>query len=254
MSSSSRPACEWRGESYDRIAAPQQRFGESVLARLDLDGGETVLDAGCGSGRVTELLLERLPRGRVIAVDASESMVKAARRRLGERAIVLRADLLDLTLGEPVDAIISTATFHWIGDHERLFGRLHGALRDGGRLVAQCGGEGNIRRLRGRVWEILERAPYAEHMRDWRDPWNYAGPGETRERLVGAGFRAAECWLEPAPTVPEQPREFLETIILGPHIQRLPENLRGRFMDEVMELLGERPEIDYVRLNIDARA
>jgi trans-aconitate 2-methyltransferase len=231
-----------------------EALGLAVLDRLELDGGEVVLDAGCGSGRISQALAERLPRGRVIAVDQSPSMVDAARKRLGPQFDVRVADLLELQLERPVDAILSTATFHWIADHDRLFERLHAALRPGGRLVAQCGGEGNIRILRGKVDEVLAREPYAAHFRDWQPPWNYAGPEETHRRLLSAGFTEAECWLQPAPREPEHPREFLSTIVLGPHVQRLPEELRERFMDDALSAVGEPVIVDYVRLNIDATA
>jgi len=248
------PIREWDGASYDRVSTTMEALGLEVLERLAPAGEGVVLDAGCGSGRVTEALLRRLPRGRVIAVDESASMVEAARRRLGPSADVRQLDLLELELEEPVDAVLSTATFHWIADHERLFERLHAALRPGGRLVAQCGGEGNIDVLRGRAAIVLARDPYAEHFADWRAPWNYAGPRQTHERLLAAGFASAECWLTPAPRQPEHPREFLATIVLGPHVQQLPEGLRERFMDDVLRELGEPVVVDYVRLNIDATA
>jgi trans-aconitate 2-methyltransferase len=248
------PVRSWDGSSYDRISATMQALGMEVLERLPLRGDETVLDAGCGSGRVTQALIERLPRGRAIAVDESPSMVAAARERLGPDMDVRVGDLLELDLGEPVDAILSTATFHWISDHELLFARLHAALAPAGRLVAQCGGEGNIDVLRGVAGGVLAEEPYAEHFRDWRAPWNYAGPEVTRERLLSAGFDGAECWLTPAPRQPEQPREFLSEIVLGPHVQQLPEQLREPFMDDVLDALGEPVTVDYVRLNIDAVA
>ena len=255
------PTHDWDGKSYDRISGPQEQLGLAVLARLQLSGDEIVLDAGCGSGRVTQALAERLPYGRVLAVDQSESMVQAARERLAkapdgiaDRVDVRVMDLLELELDEPVDAILSTATFHWISDHERLFTRLHAALRPGGRLLAQCGGEGNITGLRGRAAEVMRRQPYAAAFADFQPPWNYAPPGLTRERLLGAGFQSAECWLEPAPQAPGHAREFLSTIVLGPHVRHLPIELREPFMDEVLELLGEPVVVDYVRLNMDAVA
>ena len=248
------PVREWDGNSYDRISGTMEALGLAVLERLELAGDEVVVDAGCGSGRITEVLMQRLPRGRVIALDGSASMVDAARRRLGPDADVRVMDLLELDLEEPVDAILSTATFHWIADHERLFVQLRRALRPGGRLVAQCGGEGNIDVLRGKANEVLARDPYAEHFRDWHPPWNYAGAEQTHERLLAAGFATAECWLEPAPREPEEPREFLSTIVLGPHYQQLPPELRERFMDDVLAELGEPVVVDYVRLNIDATA
>ena len=249
------PNQQWDGASYDRISHIQQGWGAEVLGRLQLRGDETVLDAGCGSGRVSEMLAERLPRGRVIALDASPSMAAAARERLAGpiargRAQVLEGDLLALELDEPVDAILSTATFHWIADHDRLFAQLRAALKDGGVLAAQCGGEGNIDVLRGHAREVLAHAPYAEHMVGWRNPWNYAPAELTHERLLAAGFASAQCWLAPAPSAPEHPREFLSTVVLGPHVQRLPPELRERFMEEVLERIGEPVVIDYVRLNV----
>jgi trans-aconitate 2-methyltransferase len=245
---------EWDGTSYDRISSTMEAFGRDVLARLELEGSETVLDAGCGSGRITEALLAQLPRGRVVAVDQSASMIEAARRRLGDRVELRVLDLLELQLDEPVDAILSTATFHWIPDHARLFEVLRAALRPGGRLVAQCGGEGNIDVLRSKVRGVIAGAPYAEHFAAWSPPWNYAGPEQTRERLLAAGFSKAECWLTPAPREPEHAREFLATIVLGPHVQQLPPEHRERFMDDVLAVVGEPVVVDYVRLNIDAVA
>ena len=102
---------------------------------------------------------------------------------------------------------------------------------------------------------MLAREPYAEHFRDWHTPWYYAAPEPTRECLLAAGFTAAECWLQPAPQYPDQPRKFLAKVILGPHVQRLPEGLRDPFLDAVLEEVGESElMVDYVRLNIDAVA
>ena len=205
-------------------------------------------------GALSRVILELAP-------DASSSMLAVASERLAqarhandERLELRLGDLLELELAEPVDAILSTATFHWIADHDLLFGRLRAALGPGGRLVAQCGGEGNNDVLRGRARAVQEREPYAEHFGDFRPPWNYAAPAATRDRLLRAGFARARCWLAPAPTRPEHAREFLSTIVLGPHVQHLPEGLREPFMDDVLAELGEPVIVDYVRLNIDATA
>lgn len=245
---------DWDGSTYDRIAAPQTRWGKEVLERLPLAGDELVLDAGCGSGRVTEMLLERLPRGRVIAIDASPSMVDAARERLGERVDVRVMDLEQLELQEPLDAILSTATFHWIPDHERLFVRLHAALRPGGRLVAQCGGEGNVRGTREAAHEVSARQPFEPYMRGWDGPWNFSSAELAEQRLGAAGFKQARCWLHDVTVYPPEPREFLRTVNLGSHLMRLPEELREPFVDAVHEVVGEPYRIDYVRLNIEAEA
>jgi trans-aconitate 2-methyltransferase len=245
---------DWDGATYDRISAPQQAWGREVLQRLPLVGEEAVLDAGCGSGRVTEMLLERLPRGRVVAVDASPSMVESARERLGPNVDVRVMDLLELQLEQPVDAILSTATFHWIADHERLFERLHATLRPGGRLVAQCGGAGNVRRTREAAQAIGAEQPFAPYMAGWEGPWNFSSAELAQQRLLQAGFCTAHCWLVPVTVQPPEPREFLRTVNLGSHLMRLPDELREPFVEAVHERVGEPYTIDYVRLNIEAVA
>jgi trans-aconitate 2-methyltransferase len=225
----------WDAKTYDAVSDPQVEMARPVLERLPLSGYETVLDAGCGSGRVTELLVERLPNGRVIAVDADAAMVDKARERLGDRVRVEVQDLLALDLGEKVDVVFSTATFHWIPDHDTLFRQLHAALRPGGRLVAQCGGHGNIAKVRA------ISGP---------GPWLYATAEETEERLRAAGFAEAEAWLEPWPVVPPEPRTFLRTVCL----RTMPDDQREAAVDRVLAELGDPPTLDYVRLNIVAKA
>lgn len=231
-------------------------MGLVVLDRLELRGDETVLDAGCGSGRVTQALVERVPRGRVIGVDGSASMIEAARARLGDGVDLRVCDLLELDLGaEQVDAVFSTATFHWIDDHARLFAVLRRALRDGGRLVAQCGGAGNVADVHAAAEQVIARAPFTPHFADWRRPWLFAGAADTEACLREAGFRAARAWLEPRPVTLENPTAYLTEIILGAHLERLSEELRAPFVAAVLAGLGAPPiTIGYVRLNIDATA
>jgi trans-aconitate 2-methyltransferase len=245
----------WHGATYDRLSTPMEEMGREVLDRLPLEGGETVIDAGCGSGRVTEALLARLPRGRVIGVDASASMIDAARERLGDRVEFHVADLSTLDLGLQADAILSTATFHWIADHDALFARLHAHLRPGGRLAAQCGGHGNIAHVHAAARDTMAEEPYAPHFEGWHGPWNFATPQDTERRLHEAGFAEASAWLMERPVTPDDARAYLTEINLGAHLGRLPEQLRAPFVDAVIERLGGAPiTIDYVRLNIDAAA
>jgi trans-aconitate 2-methyltransferase len=237
---------DWNAGSYERVSAPLEAMGREVLDRLDLRGDERVLDAGCGTGRVTAALVERLPRGEVVAVDGSPAMVEAARERLGDAVELHVADLAALALDPPVDAILSTATFHWIADHERLFARLAAALRPGGKLVAQCGGAGNIESIR----QVLGRIGDG-----WLGESHFETAEDTAGRLANAGFTDIETWLSEEPTEfePGEPFEtYLRTVVLGAHVARLPVADREAFVHEVASRL-DAPRIDYVRLNILAR-
>ena len=214
-----------------------------------------MLDAGCGTGRVTRLLAERLPRGRVIAVDASPQMVARAREELGADVDVREADLTTLRLagGEWVDAAFSNAVFHWVADHDALFAALAAAMRPGALLSAQCGGAGNVAAVHEQALAAGADAGLADRFAGWGGPWNFATPAETQRRLLAAGFAEARCWLQTWPVEPDEPRAYLQTVCLGPHLQRLAADEQERFLDAVMARLGERPVLDYVRLNIVAR-
>jgi trans-aconitate 2-methyltransferase len=239
------PPREWDASSYDRVSDPQIAMARDVIDRLDLHGDERVLDAGCGTGRVTALVAERVPEGHVIAVDGSEAMVAETRRR-GIEAFV--SDLVELQLDEPVDAVLSTATFHWIEDHEALFARLFAALKPGGRLAAQCGGAGNIANVQVAIDAVDDPA-----FRGWAGPWNYATPEQTRARLERVGFTDVWTWLQPWPVEPADPHEYFTTVILGSHLERLPGDEQAPFVDAVLKQMGDPVRANYVRLNILAR-
>jgi len=241
---------DWDASTYDRIADPMFRWGAVVVGWLELDGDERVLDAGCGSGRVTEVLLPRLPRGHVVALDGSPSMIEEARNRLarfGDRVEYLVADLgRPLRLEQHVDAILSTATFHWVRDHDALFANLGAVLRADGQLAAQCGGAGNLTTVAQALCELGVN-PFASK--------TFPTPEETEERLRRNGFEDVSCWLHEEPTTFDSREEletYLATVVLGDQVQdRTPEDARA-FVAAVAERLP-RLELDYVRLNIRAR-
>jgi len=241
---------EWDAPAYDTLNAPMNDRGDDAVARLELRGDETVLDAGCGTGQVTATLLERLPRGRAIALDGSRQMLDAARERFAgdPRVAFVHADLeapLALPADDPVDAIVSTSTFHWVRDHDGLFARLAAVLKPGGQLVVDCGGDGNI----AAILVALRDLGFHE------TPWTYAGVAETRARLQAAGFADADVRLVPRVSRFEEPGElerFLTSVVLRTYVTQLGDETGAQLVRDVAARLPER-EIHWVRLEIVAR-
>lgn len=251
---------EWNAAAYDRLSDQQHRWGLKVLGRIPARGDETVLDAGCGTGRVTSELLRKLPRGRVVAVDLSENMLHAARANLRgcERLSFVCADVQQLPFRERFDGIFSTATFHWAKDHGRMFRELFTALLPGGWLIAQCGGGPNLVRLRQRAARLMDSPKYHRFFEHWIDPWTYASAETTAERLRAAGFAEVKTWTEPAEfALPDAAtfREYLATVTLHRHLSFITdERLRDDFLDELADQASRDPEfqLDYWRLNLEA--
>ncbi len=253
---------DWKAEVYHRVSEPQRLWGEAVLAELELRGDETVMDAGCGTGRLTARLLERLPRGRVVALDGSPAMLEVARSTLepfGSRVELVLAKLAHDPLPSGMDVVFSTATFHWVLDHDRLFRDLSGALVPGGRLHAQCGGEGNLQRAHEVMHEVTTRDAYRTFFENMPEAWRFAGVDETKRRLAAAGFVDLDVSLRDAPTPfadAASYAEFVSTVVLRPFLARLPAALHERFVAEVTARAADatpRFTLDYVRLDIRCR-
>jgi trans-aconitate 2-methyltransferase len=254
---------EWNAASYHRVSGPQTQWGQRVLSRLRVKGDERAIDAGCGTGKLTGELLERLPHGHVVALDRSINMLLTARANLrptfGTRVSFVRVELPVMPFADWADLVFSTATFHWVLDHAALFGEIFTALRSGGRLFAQCGGGPNLVEAHKLAEDVMRREPFAPYFADWTGVWEFATPDATAARLTNAGFVDVSANLEAAPTMlvdEESYREFVSTVIYNPHLARLPEpSLRDGFIDLVTRAAARQDPpftLDYWRLNIDA--
>ncbi len=254
---------DWDATTYDRLSAPQRGWGEATMEHLALAGDETLVDIGCGTGRLTERLLDRLPRGRVVALDRSINMLRTAmanlRPRFAGRVWFVRADGASLPLQQVADLVFSTATFHWILDHDRLFRSLFAALKPGGRLVAQCGGGPNLARLIGRTAALAAAPAYARFFEGWRDPWRFEEAEPAARRLRAAGFEAVETSTHAAPvtfSTREEFEDFLACVCVRNYLARLPDAEHQRFLHALSGQAAEDDPpftLDYWRLNLRGR-
>jgi trans-aconitate 2-methyltransferase len=260
---------DWDAAKYHRISDPQLAWGRAVAARLAPRAGERILDVGCGTGRLTEEIAG-MPGLAVVGLDASAAMLTEATRRARSRGqtpvdgwlpvpMYVQGDGSALPFTAAFDAVFSNATFHWVTDHDRLFQSVHHVLKPGGRLVAQCGGAGNLRQLYGRARRLMADSRYAPYYTGWTDPWRFEGIDATEARLDAAGFTGVEVTLVPAPTRFDGPgtfAEFIASVCLRHELARLTPDLQQPFIDELttMTAADEVPfTLDYWRLNIAAR-
>jgi trans-aconitate methyltransferase len=257
---------EWNAEHYHVVSRPHEVWGARVLERVPREDIRVAIDAGCGTGKITRELLERLPEATIYALDISPRMLAVAERELaayGDRVQFRQADLATISpedVGEAADLIFSTATFHWVKDHDRLFRNLFALLNPGGWLIAQCGGGPNIATLRQRMAALMTEPRFAPYFAGWADPWYFATAEETADRLHAAGFVDVQTNVEPYPAPmanAEEYRSFITTVVIRDQLARLPEQeLKDAFANALTDLAAtDTPpyEIDYHRLNIHAR-
>lgn len=254
----------WNAQSYDHNAHPQREWCEQVAERLLLRGNETVLDAGCGTGRLAELLAPRLANGTILCVDVSLEMLCQAEERLrsvrGTNLVLLQSDLTQLSVGRIVDVVVSSAVFHWVKDQDGLFQNLHRCLKPGGRLIAQCGGGPNLAKEVERTLRFLEQRGYSLDFQGDETPWVFQSKDGIAAVLHEAGFRDAEVWLENRPatfSAADSYSRFLSDVVLWPFLERIaPEDGRDLVKALTAAAANDDPPntLDYWRLNLTARS
>jgi len=253
---------EWNSQAYHRVSNPQFEWGLKVLERVHVHGNERVMDAGCGSGRLTEKLLDLVPHGHVVGVDLSQNMLDQAAehlKRYNGRVTFAKADLAALPFDNEFDGVFSTASFHWVKDHEALFRSLARSLKPGGWLIAQCGGGANLHDVRLRAQKLIDRPRYAPYFRNFESPWEYAGDTVTADRMRCAGFVDVNVWLESAPirfASADDYKAFMVPVILRNYLLTLPtEELKDQFANDLIDEAVKDPafHLDYWRLNMEGK-
>lgn len=240
---------EWNARSYDALPLPHRSWGSrvlDVLATYGLREDARLLDAGCGTGRDASACADRWPSLRLVLVDGSSNMLDQARGKLGDSAEYVQADLSEPIPVDPVDAVMSVAAFHWVSNHRVLFENLAAVMRPGAPLVSECGGAGNVAGVDLALIRVMgEEAP---------PPWHFADVDETVDHLQAAGFEVRAIALRQDPFRCSDSgtlADYLEVVVLGSYLDRLPHDQRQSFVADVQRALPA-PEVDYVRLEINA--
>jgi trans-aconitate methyltransferase len=247
----------WNPKDYAQHSRGQESWARELLTLVDLRPHDIVLDIGCGDGRTTTLIAQSVPQGSVVGVDLSPDMVQhAATQHCPNKTNNLsfqQADAAALPFNSEFSVVFSNATLHWVPNQRAAVQGIARALRPGGRVIAQFGGQGNVADVvasfdqtasspRWRNITTLGEMPYRFHAATTYDGW-----------LQEAGMETDECRLIPKDMIHENFSSFLGWLRTAwhPYTAGVPDELRDAFLDDTARhYLAKHPQDDHGRVHV----
>ena len=240
----------WDASDYAKHSSNQYDWAMELIPKLKLKGDETLLDIGCGDGKITAILSSYLPHGQVVGVDSSEEMTTLARQSFPHchypNLSFLRMDARELTFREEFDVAFSNAALHWIIDHQAVLSGVTESLDKGGQLLFQMAGKGNAQEILTVLEELISEKDCKSYFKNFSFPYGFYGPEEYRVWLQEAGLKAERIELFPK-DMKFQGKEGLAGWIRTtwlPFTERVPAQLRDTFINEIASRYVEAYPLD----------
>ena len=255
----------WNPEEYSRHSTEQAKWARELIAKLNLQGTERVLDIGCGDGKVTAELASSLPQGSVLGIDSSPEMIAFAKDAFMDKFVNLAFQCVDvrhISFTREFDIVFSNATLHWVADHASVLTKIRQSLRPSGMMLLQMAGKGNASDVVEAVNEMIRQKQWRAHFHDFSFPYTLYSDDKYKKLVRAAGLAVKRIELFPKTMVHKGRESFSGWIrtTWHPYLQRLPANLHERFVRELVDAYERRypPDeeglfrVGMVRLEVEA--
>jgi trans-aconitate 2-methyltransferase len=256
----------WNPEDYAQHSDAQLKWARELRSRLNLRGDESLLDVGCGDGKITADFAKTIANGRVIGVDSSPEMVNYASQTYPTSQYpnlqFLCMDARSLVLAETFDVVFSNATLHWVPDHVAFLTGVAQILKPGGKLMISCGGQGNAAGILAAFAEVTQEQPWQGHFTTFESPYTFHGVEVYQSWLADVNLHVERLELVPKDMIHlgiEGLAGWIRTTWM-PFIQCVPDNQQEQLIQEVVSTyLKHFPldkegfsHVEMVRLEVEA--
>ncbi|MBN2031398.1 methyltransferase domain-containing protein [bacterium] len=257
---------QWHAEEYGTHSSAQIEWGRELIPKLKLQGDESVLDLGCGHGKISAEIARFVPHGTVLGIDSSQEMIDSAVRQYPQNDFpnlsFQRVDIQEMVFENQFDVVFSNAALHWIKDHLSVLYRVHQGMKQSGRLLFQMGGRGNGDGILSVLNGMLASRKWKFYFEHFDFLYGFYGPDVYQKWLIQAGL------------IPERIELVLKDMkqkgasgLAGwirttwlPYTERIPEDLRETFISEIVDTyLSLHPldgdgfaHVNMIRLEVEA--
>lgn len=253
----------WNPADYAKNSAGQQAWARELIAKLQLRGMEHILDIGCGDGKVTAEIASCVPHGVVIGIDNSLEMITHAQSTHQlDNLLFQAADASRLTFSSQFDVVFSNACLHWIYDHRPVLQGIRNALRPGGRILLQMGGQGNAADILAVVTALISTPRWSPYFQNFTFRYGFHSQEQYCHWLQDVGLQPQRVELIPKRMLhrgPEGLAGWVRTAWM-PYTEPVPASMREQFLQAIVnQYLRHHPldalgnaAVNMVRLEVDA--
>lgn len=257
---------KWDAKEYQKSSSAQQKWARELITKMGLQGSEAVLDMGCGDGKVTSEIATHLKTGCIVGIDSSIDMIELATKTFPIKEhpnlhFKLK-DFQDINYESKFDLIFSNAALHWIKGHGNILKQIQKSLKPDGRILIQMGGKGNAEKILDIADELINEERWNDYFNGFTFPYGFYGPEIYNKWLNEANLKPVRVELISKDMVQngmDGLKSWIRTVWL-PYTQRIPEDLREDFINELANRYLEqhpldnegRVHVDMVRLEVEA--
>ncbi len=256
----------WNPEDYAKNSDAQLKWAQELKKNIDLQNYKSILDVGCGDGKITADFAATVPQNKVMGIDSSFEMIAYAAKKYSinhfPNLIFNCIDARSIDFRQEFDLIFSNATLHWLDDHQAFLKGANLALRSGGRLIISCGGEGNAGSVLQAFAELIASDSWSVYFEDFHNPYYFYGLQDYQIWLEKSGFKIKRLELVPK-DMTHKGKEGLAGWIRTtwmPFTKCVPEDKRDDFIAQFVDyFLAQNPlnsqglaHVSMVRLEADA--
>jgi trans-aconitate methyltransferase len=239
----------WDASDYARHSEGQLKWALELIAKLGLRGVESVLDIGCGDGKITARL-SQATSGRVVGIDQSDEMIRFASEHYPQAQFpnlsFLRMDAASISLTGEFEVAFSNAALHWVADHGAVLRGVRQCLKPGGRILFQMGGRGNASDVMEAMGIVMNAGRWRRYFEGFRSPYSFYSPDEYQYLLSSNGYRTLRAELIPK-DMEHQGVEGLKGWLRTawrPYPDNVPAEKRDGFLDAVIAAYGASHPVD----------
>ncbi|HOK39420.1 MAG TPA: methyltransferase domain-containing protein [bacterium] len=250
---------KWNPELYQNNSAAQYNWANAILNTYNFKGNETVLDIGCGDGKITYLISQKLFNGEIIGIDLSKEMVEFAQKKYSNQKNLKfkKLNVLRMRYKNKFDLIFSNACIHWIKNHSLLLKKIKDALKNNGKILLSFGGRGNAEQVIKIINKIIKIKKWKSYFTNFKFPWFFPSDNYWQTILLKNNFKINRIELVPKLMSFNNENEFigwLKTTWM-PYIERIPEKLQNFFISEITnKFLKENIGLDIKMMRLEIYA